>query len=76
QEALFRLSELGDLVHRKLRRGELKRELEAKAQETWLAPEGPSHGGHDRRQGDFSRRRSWRARLDGERRRALNDAGP
>jgi transposase InsO family protein len=41
QEALFRLSVLGDLVHRQRRRGELKRALAAKALEVWLAPEGP-----------------------------------
>lgn len=41
QEGLFRLSVLGDLVHRKLRHGELRRALKAKAGESWLAPEGP-----------------------------------
>jgi putative transposase len=41
QEALFRLSVLGDLVHRKLRHGELRRALKAKAQEGWLAADGP-----------------------------------
>lgn len=41
QEALFRLSVLGDLVHRRLRRGELRRALRAKAEEVWVAPYGP-----------------------------------
>jgi transposase InsO family protein len=41
QEALFRLSVLGDLVHRRLRHGGLRRAIAAKAQEVWIAPEGP-----------------------------------
>lgn len=39
QEALFRLSILGDLVHRKLYHGELKKTLRKKALQTWTGPD-------------------------------------
>ena len=38
--ALFRLAVLGDLIHTELRRGELRRALEAKAEQHWLLPDG------------------------------------
>lgn len=40
QDALFRLSVLGDLVHRELERGELKELLRQKAQQRWVHPDG------------------------------------
>jgi transposase InsO family protein len=38
--ALFRLAVLGDLVHTELRRGVLRRALEAKAEQHWVFPDG------------------------------------
>jgi len=40
EEALFRLSVLGDLVHRNLKHGELKAALQAKAAQVWIGPDG------------------------------------
>ena len=40
QEALFRLSVLGDLIHCKLQRGELKARLREKAARVWEGPNG------------------------------------
>lgn len=39
-EALFRYAVLGDLLHRTLRRGDLKRGLEARSHKTFIAPDG------------------------------------
>jgi transposase InsO family protein len=39
EEALFRLSVLGDLVHRKLRHGDLVHLLKKKAEEVWIGPD-------------------------------------
>lgn len=38
--ALFRLAVLGDLVHTELRRGALRRALEARAEQHWVFPDG------------------------------------
>ncbi len=38
--ALFRLAVLGDLVHTELRRGEVRRALESKAEQRWVFPDG------------------------------------
>ena len=38
--ALFRLAVLGDLVHTELRRGEVRRTLESKAEQRWVFPDG------------------------------------
>ena len=43
-EALFRYAVLGDLLHRGLRRGELGRALNERAQKLWKGPDG-----HERR---------------------------
>ena len=40
EEALFRYAVLGDVLHRLLRRGELRRALEERAQKVWRGPEG------------------------------------
>jgi len=40
RDALFRLSVLGDLVHRELQRGELRELLQQKAQQRWVDPDG------------------------------------
>lgn len=39
-EALFRYAVLGDLLHRNLRRGDLKRGLAARARQVFIAPDG------------------------------------
>lgn len=40
--ALFRLAVLGDLIHVRLRRGDLRRALRQKSKELWLCPDGKS----------------------------------